>query len=83
MLLLCGGEQPLLPKPALFTGTRSLLTNIALEDVISYAPKAADWVSSNACLLPFLCHAAELSFMILQAFFWREQLSDSILCLRT
>ena len=60
MLQLCGGEQPLLPKPALFTGTCSLLTNIALEDVLSYAPKAADWVSSSTCLLTLLCHAAEL-----------------------
>lgn len=65
-MLLCGGEQPLLPQPALFTGTRSLLTNVALEDVISHAPKAVNWVSNNACLLTPVCqcHAAELSIII-------------------
>ena len=47
---LCGGEQAVLPKPALLTGTRSLLTNMALDDIMSDAPKAADWVSIKSCL---------------------------------
>ena len=48
MLQLCGGEQAILPKPALLTGTCSLLNSMALEDVVSDAPKAADLVSSSA-----------------------------------
>ena len=64
VLQLCGGEQAIPSKPALLTSTHSLLNIMALEDVVSNAPKAADWVSSNACLHKLLCHAAKLSCMI-------------------
>ncbi|KAL3146721.1 hypothetical protein ABBQ38_014708 [Trebouxia sp. C0009 RCD-2024] len=44
MLHLCGGDQPVLPKSAVQSATRSLLNTMGVEDVMGDAPKAADWV---------------------------------------
>ena len=44
MLHLCGGDQPVLPKQAVQSATRSLLNTMGVDDVISDAPNAADWV---------------------------------------
>ena len=48
MLHLCSGDQAVLPKPALQTGTHSLLNTMGVDDVMGDAPKAADWVRAAA-----------------------------------
>ena len=78
VLQLCGGEQAVLPKPALLTGTRNLLNSMALEDVVCDAPKAADWVSSNACLHKLPCHTAKLFCITAESLLWREVSSDDV-----
>ena len=57
MVHLCGGDQPILPKTAVLSGTRSLLNTMGVEDVISNCPNAADWVRRFACMSLSCIHA--------------------------
>ena len=49
---LCTGDQPALPKAAVLAGATSLLNTMGVEDVMGDAPKAADWVSKVAVVVP-------------------------------
>ena len=51
MLHLCSGDQAVLPKQAVQSGTYSLLNTMGIDDVMGDAPKAADWVGPHKSTL--------------------------------